>query len=323
MVPDISRGHDIQIAAVRHNAPMSNGFTDSDVPDLAGNTMLVTGANTGLGFEAAKVLAARGARVLLGCRSKAKAEDAMQKIAQHAPGADLSFVPLDQADLASVSAAPETVAAEDRLDVLVKNAGIMMPPLEYTVDGFESQFGVNHLGTFALTAHLLAKLAEHPAGRVVVTSSIAHKGAPIYFDDIGAERSYKTQARYGQSKLANLLFMYELDRRLRAAGSPTISVGCHPGIAETELGRHLPKIMQLVAPLARPLFNSAAQGAWPTLMAATSAAIEGGDYIGPAKRRETAGPAIKVTSTAASRDPEAAKRLWELSIEMTGVDPGI
>jgi NAD(P)-dependent dehydrogenase (short-subunit alcohol dehydrogenase family) len=302
---------------------MTNGFTDSDVPDLTGRTMLVTGANTGLGYETAKVLAARGARVLLGCRSEAKANEAMRSIAEHAPGADLAFVQLDQADLASVAEAAATVAAEDRLDVLVNNAGIMMPPLEFTVDGFESQFGVNHLGTFALTAHLLPKLAEQPASRVVVTSSIAHTGGSIHFDDLGAEQSYKTQARYGQSKLANLLFMYELDRRLRAAGSSTISVGCHPGIADTELGRHLPSIVQFVAPLMRPLFNSAAQGAWPTLMAATSPDVEGGDYIGPAKRRETAGPATKVTSTSTSRDPEIAKRLWDVSVEMTGVDPGI
>jgi NAD(P)-dependent dehydrogenase (short-subunit alcohol dehydrogenase family) len=301
---------------------MSEGFTDRDVPDLAGTTMFVTGANTGLGFEMAKVLAARGARVLLGCRSEDKANAAMTRIVEHSADADVAFVPLDQADLASVAAAAEIVARETRLDVLVNNAGIMMPPLEFTKDGFESQFGVNHLGTFALTAHLLPKLAEQAAGRVVVTSSIAHKGASMYFDDIGAERSYKTQARYGQSKLANLLFMYELDRRLRATNSTTIAVGCHPGIADTELARHLPSVLRLLTPLARPFFNSAAQGAWPTLMAATSPSVEGGDYIGPSKRGETAGPARKVGSTSTSRDLDVARRLWDRSIEMTGVDPG-
>jgi NAD(P)-dependent dehydrogenase (short-subunit alcohol dehydrogenase family) len=302
---------------------MSNGFTDQDVPDLSGTTMLVTGANTGLGYETAKVLAARGARVLLACRSQDKANAAITRIREHTADADVAFVPLDQADLASVAAAAEIVAQEDRLDVLVNNAGIMMPPLQLTVDGFESQFGVNHLGTFALTAHLLPKLAEHPAGRVVVTSSIAHKGAKMFFDDLGAERSYKAQERYGQSKLANLLFMYELDRRLRAAGSSTIAIGCHPGIADTELARHLPSIVRFLTPIARPLFNSAAQGAWPTLMAATSDAVRSGDYVGPSKRGETAGPAGSAVSTSLSRDPVAAKRLWDLSVEMTGVDPGI
>jgi NAD(P)-dependent dehydrogenase (short-subunit alcohol dehydrogenase family) len=302
---------------------MSNGFTDRDVPELSGLTMFVTGANTGLGFETAKVLAARGARVLLGCRSQDRAHAAIERIVEQTPDADVAFVPLDQADLASVAAAAEIVSQEARLDVLVNNAGIMMPPLQFTEDGYESQFGVNHLGTFALTSHLLPKLAEQSAGRVVVTSSIAHKGASIFFDDIGAERSYKAQDRYGQSKLANLLFMYELDRRLRSAGSSTISVGCHPGIADTELARHLPSIVQFLAPLARPFFNSAAQGAWPTLMAATAASVEGGDYIGPSKRGETAGPARDAASTSTSRDRDIAERLWDLSIEMTGVDPSI
>lgn len=302
---------------------MSKGFTDDDVDDLAGTTMLVTGANTGLGFETAKVLAERGTRVLLGCRSEDRANDAIARISAEVPDADLVFVPLDQADLASVAGAAKIVERESRLDALINNAGIMMPPLQYTVDGFESQFGVNHLGTFALTAHLLPKLAEHSGSRVVVTSSIAHKGASIDFDDLGAEQTYRTQARYGQSKLANLLFVYELDRRLRAAGSDTIAVGCHPGLADTDLARHLPSVVQFLAPLARPFFNSAAAGAWPTLMAATSPDVESGDYLGPSKRGETAGPAQKVESTPTSHDPELAARLWDLSIEMTGVDPGI
>ena len=178
--------------------------------------------------------------------------------------------------------------------MLVNNAGIMMPPREQTTDGFESQFGVNHLGTFALTCRLLDKLAETDGSRVVVTSSIAHRGGTIHFDDIDASKKYGAQDRYQQSKLANLLFMYELERRLRAADSPTIAVGCHPGIADTELSRHLPKIVMLAAPLFKVFFNSPAEGAWPTLMAATSDDIEGGDYVGPSKRGETAGPARKV-----------------------------
>jgi len=298
-------------------------FTDSDVPDQSGRTLLVTGANTGIGFEAARVLAAHGGRVLLACRSEARANDAMERIRADVADADLRFVPLDQGDLSSVSAAAELVAEEDRLDVLINNAGIMMPPRELTTDGFESQLGVNHLGTFALTGHLLAKLAETDGSRVVVTSSIAHRGGKIHFDDIDASEKYGAQERYQQSKLANLLFMYELDRRLRAADSPTIAVGCHPGIAQTELGRHMPKFVQLATPLLSFLMNSPLQGAWPTLMAATSPDIEGGDYTGPSKRGETAGPAEKVSSKDQARDEDTASRLWDLSIEMTGVDPGI
>ncbi len=302
---------------------MSNRFTAADVPDQSGRTILVTGANTGLGFEASKVLAERGARVLLGCRSDEKAQRAMAEIEAEVPDADLEFVPLDQADLASVRRAAEQVQDEDRLDVLVNNAGIMMPPKEMTADGFESQFGVNHLGTFALTSLLLPKLAEQEDARVVVTSSIAHRGAKIHFDDINAEQSYRAQDRYGQSKLANLMFMCELDRRLRAAELSTIAVGCHPGIADTELARHLPAVVRFAVPLFRPLFNSAAAGAWPTLMAATGPDVEGRAYLGPAKRNETAGPAGAAHASSVARDVALAARLWDLSIEMTGIDPEI
>ncbi len=302
---------------------MTSGFTAADVPDQTGRTIFVTGANTGLGFEASKVLAGKGARVLLGCRSEDKAQRAMGEIESAVPGADLEFVSLDQADLASVRRAAEQVQTEQRLDVLVNNAGIMMPPKEMTADGFESQFGVNHLGTFALTSLLLPKLAENEGGRVVVTSSIAHRGAKIYFDDINAEKSYKTQDRYGQSKLANLMFMFELDRRLRTAESSTIAVACHPGIADTELARHLPAVVRFAVPLFRPFFNSAAEGAWPTLMAATDPTVEGGAYLGPTKRNETAGQAGKARATAVAQDDALAAGLWELSIEMTGIDPEI
>ena len=300
---------------------MTNGFTAADVPDQSGRTFLVTGANTGLGFEAAKVLAERGARVLLGCRSGEKAQRAMAEIRADFPDADLEFIALDQADLASVRRAAEQVQDEDRLDVLVNNAGIMMPPKEMTVDGFESQFGVNHLGTFALTSLLLPKLAESEDARVVVTSSIAHRGAKISFDDIDADRTYRAQDRYGQSKLANLLFMFELDRRLRGAESSTIAVGCHPGIADTELARHLPGVVRFAVPLFRPFFNTAAAGAWSTLMAATGPNVDGGDYLGPTKRNETAGPAGAAHASSVARDAALASELWELSIEMTGIDP--
>ncbi|MGZ0192710.1 MAG: SDR family NAD(P)-dependent oxidoreductase, partial [Acidimicrobiales bacterium] len=205
------------------------GFTNIDVSDQSGRTILVTGANTGLGFGAAKVLAAQGARVLLGCRSLDKANAAIDAIRVDVSDADLDVIQIDQADLSSVRDAAAQVNEEARLDVLVNNAGIMMPPREMTADGFESQFGVNHLGTFALTSLLLPKLGEQPDARVVVTSSIAHRGAKIFFDDINAQSRYRAQDRYGQSKLANLMFAFELDRRLRRARSSTIAVGCHPG----------------------------------------------------------------------------------------------
>ena len=301
---------------------MPPGFTDRDVADQSGRTFLVTGANTGIGFETARVLARRGGRVLLGCRSEQRAADAKAKIVAESPEADVEFLPLDQADLASVRAAAEQAAAEPRLDVLVNNAGIMVPPHTLTVDGFESQFAVNHLGTFALTAQLLRKLEETEGSRVVITSSLAHRGGRIHWDDIDAAKLYGRQARYQQSKLANLLHMVELDRRLKARGSRTIAVACHPGLAQTEIGRHFP-LIQYAAPLVRTFFNTQAMGAWPTLMAATAAGVAGGDYYGPRNWGELSGPAAKAWSTPTSRDPRLGKRLWELSVEMTGVDPGI
>jgi len=300
-----------------------SGFTHADVPDQSGRTILVTGANTGLGFETAKVLAAQGARVLLGCRSVDKANAAIDAIRVDVSDANLDVVQLDQADLSSVRDAAAQVNEEARLDVLVNNAGIMMPPKEMTVDGFESQFGVNHLGTFALTSLLLGKLDEQPDARVVVTSSIVHRGAKIFFDDITAERRYRAQNRYGQSKLANLMFAFELDRRLRRARSSTIVVGCHPGIADTELARHLPSLVRFAVPVFRPFFNSASEGAWPTLMAATALGVEGGEYLGPTRRGETAGPAGTAKASSVARDGALAARLWELSIVMTGIDPAL
>lgn len=298
-------------------------FTAADVPDQTGKTVFITGANTGLGFEAAKTLAGKGARVLIGCRSKDKAEQARKTILAEYPKADVAIVDLDLGNLKSVTKAAAVVAKEPQLDVLINNAGIMIPPYELTVDGFESQLGVNHLGPFALTGLLLDKLRDNPNARIVSTSSIAHKRGKIHFDDINAEHGYNPIVRYSQSKLANLYFAYELQRRLEAAGDTVISVAAHPGIADTELSRYIPKPLMLMAPLFRPLFNTPAQGAWPTLCAATSDQVAGGDYYGPSKRGETAGPARKVQSTRRSHNLETARKLWDLSIEMTGVNPGL
>jgi NAD(P)-dependent dehydrogenase (short-subunit alcohol dehydrogenase family) len=260
--------------------------------------------------------------VLLGCRSEERAGGAIEQIRAESPEADVEFLPLDQADLASVRAAAERAAAEPRLDVLVNNAGIMGVPRTLTVDGFEAHFAVNHLGTFALTGRLLPKLEETEGSRVVITASLAHRGGRIHWDDIDGAKVYSRQARYQQSKLANLLHMVELDRRLKARGSGTTAVACHPGFAQTEIGRAFP-LIQVAAPLVRALFNTQAQGAWPTLMAATAPGLTGGDYYGPSNWGELSGPGGKAWSSPASRDPELGRRLWELSVEMTGVDPGI
>lgn len=303
---------------------MPNNFTDVDVGDQSGRVFLVTGANTGLGFEATKVLSQKGGRVFMGCRSEAKANAAIDAIKSENPGADVQFLSIDLADLASVKSAAIQMQQESRLDVLINNAGIMFPPLEYTQDEFESQFGVNHLGTFALTCLLLTKLAETEGSRVVTTSSLAHTvNAEISFDDIDAKKNYNKFKRYNQSKLANILFMLELDRRLKASGSPVISTGCHPGIAETELGRHMSKLVQMLFLPFRPLFNTPAKGAWPTLAAAVGDGVKGGDYFGPEGFNEWRGKAGDAKIHPTGRDTDLASRLWALSIEMTGIDPGI
>jgi len=297
-------------------------FTGADVPDQSGKCVIVTGANTGIGFEAALVLAAKGARVLLACRDQAKAEHAMAVIRAQVPHADLAFLPLDQADLASVRRAAELAAQEPRIDVLLNNAGVMFPPLTRTKDGFELQFGVNHLGTFALTGLLLPKLAETPGSRVVVTASLAHQRGNIQWNDLNALKGYNRTARYSDSKLANMLHFAELDRRLRAAGSPVTAVGCHPGVAATELMRHAGPF-RVFTPLFGLILNSAAMGAWPALEAATAPDVEPGGYYGPQRVRGMRGASGPAKRTKAARDPELARRLWDISVAMTGVDPGL
>lgn len=295
-------------------------FTDKDVPDQNGRVYFVTGANSGLGYETAKVLAGKGARVLLGCRSEEKAATAMASISKGHPKADLRYIPLDLGNLKSIHAAAKLVEQEARLDVLVNNAGIMMPPREETADGFESQFGVNHLGTFALTGLLLGKIARGEKPRIVITASMAHRSGRIDFDDINAEESYSRWGRYAMSKLANLLHMYELDRRLLSAGSQSIAVACHPGVADTELTKNFPGFMvSLFRPVSSLFMNSAAQGAWPTLAAAAGEGVEGGQYFGPSRNGEWTGPAREVQPRPRAMRIEPAKRLWEISEEMTGV----
>jgi NAD(P)-dependent dehydrogenase (short-subunit alcohol dehydrogenase family) len=299
------------------------GFTAKDVPDQTGKTVFITGANTGLGYETAKVLAGQNARVIMGCRSTDKGQQAREQILAAHSEADVEIVQIDLGSLKSIKRAAKEVAQEPQLDILINNAGIMAPPLELTEDGFESQFGVNHLGPFALTNLLLDKLRATANARIVSTASIAHKRGKIYFDDINAEKNYSATKRYSMSKLANLYFAYELQRRLSAEGDDTMSVAAHPGIADTELSRYMPGALVFLAQLFFPLFNTAAQGAWPTLYAATADDIRGGEYYGPSKRAETSGPAVRVKSTQRSHNQEAAKKLWDLSVTMTGIDSGI
>ena len=298
-------------------------FTAADVPDQTGRTVLVTGANTGIGLAAAQVLAARGARVLMGCRDAARAGAAMDLIRRETPAADLVHLPLDQADLGSVREAAAQAAQEPRLDVLLNNAGVMVPPFSKTAQGFELQFGVNHLGTFALTGLLLGKLAEGEGGRVVVTSSLAHRSGRMMWDNLAAASGYNANRFYGQSKLANLLFALELDRRLRAAGSPVSAIGCHPGVSLTELMRNLPGWTKPILAVIRPMFNPVDAAAWPALQAATDPQAKGGDYYGPQgtwEMRGMSGPARIMPHAMNTAD---AARLWDLSIEQTGVDPGL
>lgn len=298
---------------------MVSGFNAEQVGSQEGRHILVTGANTGLGFETSKILAARGATVVLACRDRDKAEAAMAAIRDVAPAADLVFLELDLADLDAVRRSAAEVLAGPRIDVLVNNAGVMIPPRTLTKQGFELQFGVNHLGTFAFTG----LVHPHVDDRIVITASLAHKGGAVDYDDLVAEKSYQRVSRYNWSKLANLMHMFELDRRLRAARRATFAVGCHPGVALTELSRHTPPALRLFLPLVAPLLNSPAQGAWPTLQAAVGDGVSSGDYYGPQGLGEVSGRSGKARATKLARDPDAGRELWERSVELTGVDPGI
>jgi NAD(P)-dependent dehydrogenase (short-subunit alcohol dehydrogenase family) len=290
----------------------------SDSPDQHGRTAVITGANSGIGLEAARYLAARGARVVLACRDEGKARAAAAQIAAEVPGAGADTVALDLSSLESVRAAAAEIRSRyPRLDLLVNNAGVMMPPLSRTTDGFELQFGTNHLGHFALTGLVLPSLLAVPGSRVVTVSSNGHKLGRIHFDDLQWEHGYRRMRAYAQSKLANLLFTYELQRRLAAAGDKTIAVAAHPGTSDTALVRYMPAWMQLGSRIAPS--QGAKMGALPTLRAATDPAAAGGDYYGPAGLGEFTGPPRLVRSSARSRDEAAQRRLWAVSEELTGV----
>jgi NAD(P)-dependent dehydrogenase (short-subunit alcohol dehydrogenase family) len=297
-------------------------WTAADVPDQAGRTAVITGANTGIGFEAAAVLAGRGATVVLACRDLDKAKRAADRIAASAPGAPVQVQLLDLAALASVrTAAGELHDRYDHIDLLVNNAGVMWTPRQTTADGFELQFGTNHLGHFALTGLLLDRLLATPGSRVVTISSVVHRTGRLHFDDLQLERRYGRFRAYCQSKLANLMFSYELQRRLAAAGAGTLAVAAHPGISQTELTRHLPRGLRTAAyRRLEPLYSQTAEmGALPTLRAATDPAVRGGEYYGPDGFAEIRGYPKRVGSNRRSHDVKAQRRLWAVSEELTRV----
>jgi NAD(P)-dependent dehydrogenase (short-subunit alcohol dehydrogenase family) len=307
-------------------------WTEADIPDLAGQTAVVTGANTGLGLQAARVLAERGARVVLACRNADKAGRAADQIAAASAGAGASVVRLDLASQSGVRSAAEEIRARfPPIDLLINNAGVMDIPYQRTADGFELTLATNHLGPFALTGLLLDRLA--PGARVVTVSSVAHLEGVIDFDDLQAERQYDRERAYAQSKLANLLFTYELDRRLRAAGVPVTALACHPGVVYTDLFANESRAQQFLLSSAMRIINfwavqNVRMGALPELRAATDPSARGGQYFGPRRyglrRRFLTGYPAVVESSPRSHDEAVQARLWQTSRELTGVGyPGL
>jgi NAD(P)-dependent dehydrogenase (short-subunit alcohol dehydrogenase family) len=302
------------------------GWTLRDMPDLTGRTIVVTGANSGLGLEAARAFAGHGAHVVLGCRSVERADAACKSIVQSHANASLEVMALDLANLSSVRVFGAGFGSRhDRLDVLCNNAGVMALPRRESVDGFEMQIGTNHLGHFALTGLLLPILLRTPGSRVVTQSSNMHRIGRVAFDDLQGSTRYGRWSAYGQSKLANLLFAYELQRRLARSATTTISVACHPGYAATELqfaGARMENssLMERLFELGnRLLAQDAASGALPMLYAATSPEVRGGEYYGPESFGEMWGAPRRTASNGRSQDVAVAGRLWAMSEDLTRV----
>jgi NAD(P)-dependent dehydrogenase (short-subunit alcohol dehydrogenase family) len=296
-------------------------WTVQDIPDQTGRRAVVTGANSGLGLAAARALSRAGAEVVLACRDRTRGEAAVAQIRSELDGAAVELGILDLADLGSVRAFVETLEG-DRLDLLVNNAGVMATPHRRTIDGFELQLATNHLGHFALTGLLLDRLRAAPAGRVVSVSSLLHRSGRIEFDDLQSERAYRPWRAYSQSKLANLLFAFELDRRARAAGLELASVAAHPGYAATRLqanGPRRPVARVLLAVGSLLLAQGAQGGALPILRAACDPDVPSGAFLGPDGPGERRGHPRPVAASAAAIDTEAASRLWRVSSQLTGV----
>jgi NAD(P)-dependent dehydrogenase (short-subunit alcohol dehydrogenase family) len=302
---------------------MPSKWNAGDIPDQTGRVAIVTGANSGLGLVTARELARAGAKVVIACRDTTKGDRAEAEIQAQVPGADLDVRALDLADLASVRGFVARLTGEhDSIDLLINNAGVMAPPRRLTVDGFESQFGTNHLGHFALTGLLLPTLMSAPKPRVVTLSSSAHRIGKMDFDDLQGERHYNNWRAYGQSKLSNLLFCFELARRATAAGTGLLSVAAHPGYAATNLQFAGPSAFYEKAIMAvtnRVLAQSADMGALPTLYGATVADLPSGTFVGPEGFLEQRGHPHIVTAISRAYNESDWRRLWEISEEMTGV----
>ena len=312
---------------------MNGNWSYEDISDQTGRVALVTGANSGLGFYTARGLAAKGARVLMACRSLQRGERAAADIREQLPEAQLAVVELDLADLTSVQSCAETVHKDwERLDILVNNAGLSTFTRQETAQGFELQFGVNHLGHFALTGRMLPMLLDTPASRVVSVSSLAHRNARLAFDDLQNERGFSGFGGFGayaQSKLANLFFAFELQRKLARSNASTISVAAHPGVSATDLiTRHrvssesknvAARFSILMARLMFPTMGqSAEQGALPQLYAATAPDVNGGDYFGPDGWQGMRGNPKEIRARDSAYNEQTAGRLWQVSAELTG-----
>ncbi len=299
-------------------------WTASDIPDQSGRTAIVTGGNSGLGYYTVLELARHGAKVILGSRSDVRGKEAVARIVAEVPYADVELRQLDLADLSSIRAFADGIQSSyPSIDLLVNNAGVMAIDKAATADGFEMQIGTNHLGHFALTGLLLPQLLNVKGARVVTVSSNAHKPAKLDLDDLHHEKRYRKWLVYGQTKLANLLFAFELQRRLTAVDAALISVAAHPGTAATNLVRvsagSNPIKVAVMTVGARVISQSGAMGALPQLYAATALEVQGGEYFGPSGIAEQFGYPKRVDSSAASKNLDDAQRLWAMSEELTGV----
>ncbi len=298
---------------------MANWAADN-IDTQAGRVAIVTGANSGIGYITALELARKGAIVIVAARSGQRGRDAVARIKAEPIDGDVIFMPLDLASVASIRAfVADFTSRYDRLDLLINNAGVMMPPRSETEDGFELQFGTNHLGHFALTGLLIERLTSTPNARVVTVSSNAHRRSGIDFDDLHSrDKEYSALGSYGQSKMANLLLTYELQRRLETAGATTVAVAAHPGWTVTNLQRHVGFFRFLFPVFGQPAWK----GALPTLFAAVDPSVQGGEYFGPSGWHEWRGFPTRVEAVPAAHDPEVASRLWAVSVDAVGIDYG-
>jgi NAD(P)-dependent dehydrogenase (short-subunit alcohol dehydrogenase family) len=303
---------------------MKREWTNEQIPNLSGKIIIVTGANSGIGYEAAKEFSRKGAKTILACRNMEKARSALVKIKKEVPNSNTEIMKLDVSSLKSIHGfAKEFKSKHKRLDVLLNNAGVMMTPYEKTEDGFELQVGTNHLGHFALTGLLINLLLKTHGSRVVNVSSNGHRFGDVDFDKIvyDKDKKYSSMRAYGRSKLANLLFTYELQRRLEAKKAKVIAVAAHPGTSNTNLGRYIGKrwYLKLAMPIFSLISQSAAMGAMPSIRASVDPDVKGGDYYGPNGFFGMKGKPIKVESNEESHNREHAKRLWDISEKLTKV----